>query len=158
MPEPTPTPPADTPPPGSIRLAPGVRIDEGKLTFVTSRSSGPGGQNVNKRETKVELRVSIDDIPLKPDARARLKRLAGSRLTDEGILQITAEDTRSQRRNRELTVARLAELVAKALTRPARRVRTKPTKGSIRRRLDEKTRRGQRKAERSRNKGRGHDE
>jgi len=142
-----------TPSPSTVRLAPGVFLDAGRLTYLTSRSSGPGGQNVNKRETKVELRVSIEDLPLKPDARARLVRLAGERLTSEGILQLVCEETRSQRRNRELVLARLCEIVAKALKPPVRRIRTKPTKGSIRRRLDEKNKQGKRKDERRRNKG-----
>jgi len=143
---------------GTIRLAPGVRIDEGKVVFNTSRSSGPGGQNVNKRETKVELRVDIDDLHLPRDARTRLLRLAGDRVTDEGVIRIVCEQTRSQRRNRELAISRLAELVAKSLRAPKKRTRTKPTKSSQRRRIDEKVKRGQRKRERERNRGRNLDE
>jgi len=141
-----------TPSPASVRLAPGVYLDSGRLTYLTSRSSGPGGQNVNKRETKVELRVAIGDIPLRTDARARLARLAGERLTKDGVLQLVCEQTRSQRQNRGLVLARLCELVAKAQRPPIKRIRTKPTKGSIRRRLDEKTRRSKRKDDRKRNK------
>lgn len=150
--------PPEAPNPGQIRLAPGVRIDEGALDFQTSRSSGPGGQNVNKRETKVELRVSIEAIPLPREARARLLRLAGDRVSDEGVLRIECQETRSQRRNRELALDRLRELVVKSQRRPKRRIRTKPTKASQRRRVDEKVARGKRKRERQRNKGRKPDE
>ena len=143
---------------GRVRLAPGVRVDEGALSFHTSRSSGPGGQNVNKRDTKVELRVPVDAIPLSREARSRLTRLAGDRVTESGELRIECQETRSQRRNRDIAVDRLRELVVKALKKPKRRIRTKPTKASQRRRVEEKVARGQRKRERQRNRGRGLDE
>ncbi len=154
----TPPPPPTAPPPGSLRLAPGVRIDEGRLSFSTSRSSGPGGQNVNKRDTKVELRLEIGDLPMPPDARARLARLLGTRLSEDGTIRIVCDETRSQKNNRQRAIARLAEFVVRAMRKPVRRVKTKPTRSSVRRRLDEKTKQGKRKQERARNKGRTRDE
>jgi len=139
--------------PSSIRLAPGVFIPPAAMSFLTSRSSGPGGQNVNKRDTKVELRIAISEIPLRADARGRLRKLAGSRLTEDGLLQIVCEETRSQRQNRAICISRLSELVARSLEKPKPRRKTKPTKSSVRRRLDGKTKQGQRKKERTRNNG-----
>lgn len=134
--------------PGRIRLGAGVFVPESALSFRAVRSSGPGGQNVNKRSTKVELRVRVDDLGLNEDARRRLQRLAGSRLTADGELILTSEGERSQRRNREEALARLRELVVRACTRPKKRVATKPTRGSRERRLQSKRERGEKKESR----------
>lgn len=134
--------------PGHIRLAPGVSVPEGEISMKAIRSSGPGGQNVNKRSTKIELRLHIDALNLPPDARKRLLRLAGSRLTQEGELIITSEGERSQKRNREEALSRLQELVAQAMVRPKPRKPTKPSRGSKERRLQAKREQSEKKAAR----------
>jgi ribosome-associated protein len=131
-----------------VRLAPGVRVRAAALRFSAERSAGPGGQNVNKRSTRVQLRVAIDDLGLPADARARLVRLAGSLVTGTGELIIASGTTRSQTRNRADTVERLSDLVRRALVRPKVRRPTKPTKGSIRRRITSKKHRGELKSRR----------
>ena len=99
-------------------------------------SAGPGGQNVNKVSTAVELRFEAERSPnLTPAVKARLKRLAGRRWTNEGAIVIQAEETRSQAQNRELARERLVEMIRQALVAPKRRLATKPTYGSIQRRL-----------------------
>ncbi len=126
-----------------VRLGPSVFVQESALTFRAVRSAGPGGQNVNKRATKVELRVHVDAIPLERPARARLRRLAGSRLNDAGEIVIAADENRSQRRNRDAALARLRELVTRALVRPKPRKPTKPTRGSVERRIRQKKQRAE---------------
>jgi len=132
-----------------IRLAPGVTVANTALTFSTARSSGPGGQNVNKTESKVELRLSIAAIRgLSWKAQDRLVMLAGSRLTADGDLIMTCDETRSQRTNREMVVDRLSELVRDAQAVPKPRKRTKPGRGSIERRLRNKASVSEKKRER----------
>ena len=120
-----------------------VTIADWELSESFIRSSGPGGQNVNKVSTAVELRFEAERSPNLPDpVKARLKRLAGRRWTADGAIVIRAEETRSQARNRELARERLAELIRAALVAPKRRVATRPTLGSKKRRLKAKTVRG----------------
>ena len=124
-----------------------VAIADWELSESFTRSQGPGGQNVNKVSTAVELRFEAERSPhLTPAVKARLKRIAGRKWTAEGAIVIRAEETRSQLRNRELARERLAEMIRAALVAPKRRVATKPTLGSQRRRLKAKTVRGEVKA------------
>lgn len=130
-----------------IRITDQISIAEWELTENFTRSSGPGGQNVNKVETAVELRFEAARSPHLPEpVKARLKRLAGRRWTLDGALIIRAEAHRSQVRNREDALERLVALIEAATHRPKPRIPTKPTKGSQRRRMDAKTRHGQVKA------------
>ncbi len=130
----------------SIRITPQIRIDEDELVFVFSRASGPGGQNVNKVETAVQLRFDVSASPSLDDyVKARLAWLAGSRLTNDGVLIIAAQRFRSQERNRQDALEKLVELIAKAAERPKKRVATRPTLASKKRRVDAKTKRGETK-------------
>lgn len=137
--------------PGRIRLAPRVVVPKSALRFSTARSGGPGGQNVNRRSTKVELRVALRDLPLGRDAMRRLRELAGNKLIehrsepgDDEVL-IVADEHRSQKRNREACLDRLGELLVRARAKPKPRKPTRPTRASERRRLEEKRKQGEKK-------------
>ena len=126
-----------------MRISPTVELDDKELEERFVRSSGPGGQNVNKVSTAVELRFNLSangSIP--PPAKARLVKLAGRRLTDDGILIIQADRFRTQEMNRSDAKKRLGELIAQALIAPKPRIKTKPTRGSKERRLKSKIVRG----------------
>lgn len=121
-----------------------LHIADWELSESFMRSSGPGGQNVNKVSTAVELRFEAERSPhLSPAVKARLKKIAGRKWTLEGALIVQVEDTRSQARNREIARERLAEMIRAALVAPKRRIATKPTLGSRRRRITAKVQRGE---------------
>ncbi len=129
-----------------ITITPSVAIDEFELAFAFLRASGPGGQNVNKVETAVQLRFDVRHSPSLPeDVKKRLEKLAGSRLTRQGVLVLAAQRFRSQERNREDALGRLRHLIAKAAEKPKRRIATRPTLAAKKRRVDTKQRRGETK-------------
>ena len=117
-------------------------IPEEALTESFLAASGPGGQNVNKVATACQLRCNVFALGLAPDVYARLKMLAGSRMTAAGEIVITARSFRTQEANREDARARLAELIARAHVRPAKRKPTKPSKAAKAKRVDVKKARG----------------
>ena len=127
-----------------LRITDEVLIEDWELTESFTRASGPGGQNVNKVATAVELRFEAARSPSLPGpVKSRLRRLAGRRWTKEGALVLFCDETRHQARNREIARERLAELIRAALVKPKRRVPTKPTRGSKERRLKAKKERGE---------------
>ena len=127
-----------------IPITPAIAIDESELTESFIRGSGPGGQNVNKVASAVQLRFDVRRSPSLPeDVRARLERLAGRRLTADGVIVITAQRHRTQERNREDALERLVGLIRQATERPKPRRATRPTFASKKRRLEAKSKRGE---------------
>ncbi len=132
-----------------MHVTPAIHIEDDDIRFEYIRSCGPGGQNVNKVATAVRLRVSLDAIAgLDHDGRARLRDLAGSRLTAEGELVFRSDTHRTREANRRAVLGRLADLVSKAAVRPKRRKATRPGRGAVERRLAAKARRSRLKAQR----------
>jgi len=157
----------DVPAAHGVEIAPGLRVPDGVLRFSFARASGPGGQNVNKVSTKAELRVAVESLPLSGRARSRLRRLAGSRIvgaatitevtpeghtrevTRGGEIFIASGEHRSQSQNKSECMDRLRELLIEALAEPKRRRATRPTRGSVERRITEKKSRAQTKKRRA---------
>jgi ribosome-associated protein len=131
-----------------LRISRDLSIDENDIEIGFVRSSGPGGQNVNKVATSAQLRFDARRIALPADAAARLERLAGQRMTKDGVIVIQAQRFRTQERNRSDAIDRLVELLREAMVRPTPRRPTRPTLGSKQRRLEGKKRRGDIKARR----------
>jgi ribosome-associated protein len=126
-----------------IRITPGLAIDATEIEESFIRAAGPGGQHVNTTSSAVQLRFDVRHSPsLTNEVRVRLERLAGHRLTRDGVLVLQAQGQRSQKRNREEALARLVALVRAAARPPLKRKATKPTKASKQRRLDSKKRHG----------------
>ena len=126
----------------AIRITDDISLDDSEIEESFVRSSGPGGQNVNKLSTAVQLRFDVRRSPNLPDAvRERLERLAGKRLTRDGVIVISAQRHRTQERNRQDALDRLVELIERAAVAPIPRRKTRPTRGSRERRLESKKRR-----------------
>ena len=120
-----------------------------EITMITSRASGPGGQHVNRTESKVELHWNLEESLVLRDGQKRLLReRLGRRLTSEGVLILTSQATRSQIKNREIVLRRFLELVDKSLKPPKKRVRTKPKKSAIEKRLKQKKQQSEKKRRR----------
>jgi len=135
----------------SLEVTPAVVIPDNELSFAFVRASGPGGQNVNKVSSAVQLRFDLaGSTALAEAVKSRLRSLAGRRLTDDGAILIIARNQRSQEHNRREALERLAELVRRALVVPKTRKATKPTRASKERRLESKSRKQQTKQSRKR--------
>lgn len=152
---------------GGVAIAPGIRVPDSALRFSFSRASGPGGQNVNKVSTRAELRIDIDAIPIPPRAKSRLRALAGSRIVGTqtvietfsdgrtrevlrgGEISLASGEHRSQSQNKSECLDRLRELLVEAMHEPKHRRATKPSRGSVERRITEKKSRGETKKRRS---------
>jgi ribosome-associated protein len=148
-PDPSSSPPPAPPPGEGVEVAPGVRVPASALRFQYARSGGPGGQNVNKVNTKAELWVPLTALTaLSGRALARLRASAGRRLTAAGEVHIASDAERTQEANRASVLERLRELLVAAMHEPKARRKTKPSRAAKQRRLDQKKRRSDVKSKR----------
>jgi ribosome-associated protein len=134
--------------PKQVHLAPGVWVPVRALRYAYVQSSGPGGQNVNKRSTKAVLRVAVADLGLRDEVAERLRTIAAHRLTGEDELLISSDEHRSQRRNKEACTDLLRAIIVQASVRPKKRKPTKPSRGAVERRIEAKKQRSQIKSRR----------
>ena len=125
-----------------IQITPSIHVDENELQFEYVRASGPGGQNVNKVATAVQLRFDVRSSLLQDDIKQRLIKLAGNKMTNEGVLILEAKRFRTQDQNREDAIRRFKKLVQRSANKPKKRKKTLPTKASHERRLKAKKQRG----------------
>ena len=128
---------------GDLRVSGELTVPAWELSEAFVRASGPGGQNVNKVSSAVQLTWNVEASSLPADVKARFTKLYGSRITNDGRMIVAASEHRSQPMNREAARKRLAQMILKASIRPKRRVATRPTAGSVRRRIASKKRRGE---------------
>jgi ribosome-associated protein len=127
-----------------IFITPSIHLDEREIQLIFTRSPGPGGQNVNKVSSAVQLRFDVLNSPSVPeDVRQRIMRLAGKRLTREGILIIEASQYRTQEQNRQAAVDRLVRLIRQASLPPRPRLKTRPSRAAVQRRLEAKRKRSE---------------
>ena len=125
-----------------IVISPTIHLADDEIAFEAIRSSGPGGQNVNKTSTAIHLRFDIPASSLPWEVKRRLLATLDTRISKEGVIVIKAQEERSQTRNREQAVLRLRQMIQAALVVPKKRVATKPKKSAVKKRLDSKTQRG----------------
>ena len=138
----------------SLQITPSISLEDGELEFQFIRASGPGGQNVNKVSSAVQMRFDARRSPSLPnDVSIRLQRLAGSKLTQDGVIVITANRFRTQEANRRDAIERLTDLIEKAAVAPVKRRPTRPTAAAKAKRLEAKSKRSSVKAMRSRPSG-----
>lgn len=133
-----------------IEIQPGLSIPESELSFRASRSSGPGGQNVNKVNSRITIEFDLDGSPsLSPEQRAKIREKLAARISGEGVLQVSSQKFRTQRGNRDEAIAQFARLLRSALHEKPKRKKTRVSKGSKQKRLDDKKARAQIKRNRS---------